>query len=98
MSVIFSPLAEADIEGIWSYTAQRWGDAQAEIYLRKLHSALESLSSKPKSGLACDEIRAGYRKLAVGSHVVFYRLENHDVKIVRILHQRMDIDEHFAGD
>lgn len=46
-------------------------------------------------GRACDEVRAGYRKHAVGSHTLYYRNASADViDVVRILDQRMDVDRH----
>jgi toxin ParE1/3/4 len=41
-----------------------------------------------------DDLRPGYRKYLVGSHVLFYRVTNTDVVVVRILHQRMDVERH----
>jgi plasmid stabilization system protein ParE len=38
--------------------------------------------------------RADISKYAVGSHLVFYRETGHDIVIVRILHQRMDVERH----
>ncbi|MBV9775965.1 MAG: type II toxin-antitoxin system RelE/ParE family toxin [Acetobacteraceae bacterium] len=46
-------------------------------------------------GLPIDAIRPGYRKLAVASHFLFYRVtEAGMIDVVRILHQRMDIAAH----
>ena len=39
--------------------------------------------------------RSGYRKYAVGTHTLYYRIAGVDmIDVVRILHQRMDIDRH----
>ena len=47
-------------------------------------------------GRSCDEVRSGYRKHAVGSHGLYYRVVGGDViDVVRVLHQRMDVDRHF---
>ena len=35
-----SPAAERDLEGIWRYTAERWGVAQAEHYIDLLYAAM----------------------------------------------------------
>ena len=41
----------------------------------------------------CEEIRPGYRKLAAGSHVLFYRMTADNViDVQRVLHERMDPD------
>lgn len=93
---LLSPAARADLEQIWDYTHDRWGADQAEEYLRELQHAIERAATNPRIGRPCDEIRPGYRKLAAGSHTLFYRLTPaHDVvDVVRVLHQRMDVDRH----
>jgi toxin ParE1/3/4 len=91
---LLSPAAQADLEQIWDYTHDQWGIEQ-EAYLRELQSAIERAAANPQIGRACDEVRAGYRKLAAGSHTLFYRVSAEGViDVVRVLHQRMDVDRH----
>jgi toxin ParE1/3/4 len=60
-----------------------------------LHSAIERAVANPRIGRVCDEIRPGYRKLAAGSHILYYPVRPDGViDIVRVLHQRMDVDRH----
>ncbi|HEX4180597.1 MAG TPA: type II toxin-antitoxin system RelE/ParE family toxin [Caulobacteraceae bacterium] len=89
-----SRVAQADLDSIWDYSATHWGDDQAERYVRDIQRAIEAVASNPCLGRACDEIRTGYFKRVVGSHVLFYRLAGEQVEIIRILHQRMDFDRH----
>lgn len=91
----FSHREKADIDGIWHYTHDRWGTGQAEIYLGLIEAAVEAFANDPKPGRPCDEIRRGYRKYLVGSHVLFYRIKARQVFVVRVLHQRMDPERHF---
>jgi toxin ParE1/3/4 len=92
---LLSPAAQADLEQIWDYTRDRWGVDQAEEYLRELQRAIERATANPHIGRACDEIRPDYRKLAVGSHTLLYRVTTEAViDVVRVLHQRMDVDRH----
>jgi toxin ParE1/3/4 len=92
---LLSPAAQADLEQIWDYTRGRWGVDQAEEYLRELQRAIEQAAANPRIGRACDEIRPGYRKLAAGSHLLFYRVTGKEViDVTRVLHQRMDVDRH----
>ena len=86
-----SPAAEADVEEIWDYTVRNWGEAQAERYTRDIRDACEALGDGTLSGRSAENIRAGYRKAAVGSHVVFYRVRDDVVEVIRILHQSMDV-------
>lgn len=92
---VLSPAARADLERIWDYTYERWGDEQAEEYVRELQRAIERVIDNPMIGRFCDEVRSGYRKHAVASHTLYYRSASADViDVVRILHQRMDVDRH----
>jgi toxin ParE1/3/4 len=89
-----SPRARADLEEIWDYTEARWSCDQAEIYVRQIKAAIENLAADPSHGRACDDVRVGYRKYLVGSHVLFYRVTSGGIDIVRILHGRMDFERH----
>jgi toxin ParE1/3/4 len=94
MRVTFSRKAKADVGNIWRYTAEQWGQNQAEIYIELIESAVAAIAADPNLGQPCDEVRAGYRRYLVGSHVMFYRLKGSAVFVVRLLHQRMDIQRH----
>lgn len=88
-----SPLAEADIEEIWRYTVENWSVKQAEAYHADILDAFEGLASGLKVGRRAD-IRKGYFKYLVGSHVIYYRQQDMEIVIIRILHQRMDVSLH----
>lgn len=99
MPVTFSGRAKNDVLEIWNYSAEQWGKGQADIYIGLIEAAVDLVASDPKIGRPCSEVRRGYRKHLVGSHMLFYRVTAKAVFIVRILHQRMDIRRHLqAGD
>jgi toxin ParE1/3/4 len=86
-----APRAESDLEDIWLYTLENWSAEQADRYHNQIMAAIEGLAGGGKQGRPIDDIRPGYRKLAVASHFLFYRITDAGViDIVRILHQRMD--------
>jgi toxin ParE1/3/4 len=93
-----SPAAKADLGDIWDYTARHWGEYQADRYVLGIRDACEALATGRRKGIAIDDIRAGYRKLAVGSHFLFYRLTDAGLVVVRILHQRMDVATRLRSD
>ena len=94
---ILTRKAVADLKGIGRFTQQQWGRKQRVIYLTMLDTCFHHLAENPFHGKDCSEIRAGYRKQAAGSHVVFYRRLSDDlIEIVRILHGRMDIDSRLS--
>lgn len=88
---VLTPAAQADLEDIWRYSVQRWSFAQAERYILAIRDACEDLTAGVQNGQDAGDIRAGYRKLKVGSHVLFFRQSGDTLEVVRILHQRMDI-------
>ena len=93
---ILSPAARADLDSIWEYTAETWGLDQAERYIFDIRTACEALASGRKKGRSAEDIRTGYRKLAVGSHLLFFRVTGEGViDVIRILHQRMDLPSRF---
>ena len=89
-----SPAAQVDIENIWNCTAKRRGKTQAERYTRELQAACEALIDSSRVGLPANDIRSSYRKAAVDSHMTFYRLQENTVEVIRMLHQRMDVERH----
>jgi toxin ParE1/3/4 len=91
---LLSPAAQVDLEQIWDFTHDRWGVDQAEEYLRELQRAIERAAANPLIGRACDEIGPGYRMLAAGSHMLFYPVTAEGIDVVRVLHQRVDVDRH----
>ncbi|WP_105381755.1 type II toxin-antitoxin system RelE/ParE family toxin [Neorhizobium alkalisoli] len=88
-----SPLAEADLEKIWSYTVEAWSWEQAERYHGEMLDIFAGLAAGQLSGRRTD-VREGYLKYPIGSHFVFYRLGAGGIEVIRILHQRMDVSRH----
>jgi toxin ParE1/3/4 len=92
-SFILTNRAFADLKDIGRYTQIRWGREQRDTYLLMLDACFHQLAAKPLKGKDCSDIRNGYRKHTVGSHVIFYRqLSKDTIEIVRVLHGRMDIE------
>jgi toxin ParE1/3/4 len=89
-----TPAAQRDLSSIWDYTQERWDQRQAEKYVTEIRAAMERIATDPDRGRSCEEIRAGYRRYAIGSHVVFYQAGTDTVSVIRILHQRMEPSRH----
>ena len=86
--------AQRDLSSIWDFTEERWDVRQAETYVTEIRAAIERIADDPRRGRACDEIREGYRRYGIGSHVLFYRQRPDGVDVIRMLHQRMDPTRH----
>ncbi|KVZ94869.1 plasmid stabilization protein ParE [Burkholderia ubonensis] len=92
-TVRLTPLAEADLEDIWTYTYEHWSLEQAERYVGELVTAFERLARREWVGRP-NRAGDGYGRYLVGSHVVFYRETAATLDVIRVLHQRLDIDRH----
>jgi toxin ParE1/3/4 len=90
-----TPAAQRDLSSIWDFTEEHWDIRQAETYVSEIRAAIERVADDPVRGRACDEIRGGYRRYGIGSHLVFYVVSAEGVDVIRILHQRMDPTLHF---
>ena len=90
-----SPKAREDLSAIWDYSAERWGRAQADRYIRDIVAACRAVASGRRLGRSIDWLRPGYLRCSVGSHVLFYvQEERHVIRVVRILHGSMDVGRH----
>lgn len=95
--ILLRPAARQDLEDIWSYSEYQWGEKPADDYIRQLNDGFNLLAETPEAGPDCSDIRPGYRKYQVARHVIFYRITSEgDIEIVRILHERMDVERHLT--
>lgn len=85
------PKAEKDLEDIWQTTAKDWGINQAMLYTDKLVKAFTTLAINPKINRERREFDPPVRIHRCEKHLIIY-LAQKPLKIIRILHQRMDID------
>ncbi|MDE6871846.1 MAG: type II toxin-antitoxin system RelE/ParE family toxin [Bacteroidales bacterium] len=85
--------AVEDLSDIWNYTFDEWSEKQADEYYNILVGACRKIAGSPELfGKRYDDIMRGLRGARVNKHIVFYRiLDGNDVEIVRILHERMDL-------
>ena len=89
-------LAQADLESIWLYTYESWGITQADKYLEALIQRFEWLAENPSLGKPRDDVKPEYLSFPEGMHLVFYIVVNHQVEIIGIPHQGMDVVEYLA--
>lgn len=89
-----SPAAQRDLDAIFDYTVAQWGVAQALEYADLIENACTILADAPLRAPACGKIRAGYRRRAVGRHIIYFRMTGAGIAVVRILHQRMNASDY----
>lgn len=93
---IISKQAIVDLEEIWFYTVEKWSIEQADRYHSLIFDEVNFNCRNIDAGKPMNHIRKGYRVSKVKSHLIFYRVVNDVVEIIRILHERMDIDNRLA--
>jgi len=82
---------EQDIGEIYDYGVYRFGMDQAVKYLMELDLVFTQIVKNPDLGKKRDEIKVGLRSLPKNSHVIFYRLLEDSIRIVRVLHGSRDL-------
>lgn len=93
---ILSDAAQADIDGIWNYTALTWSVDKAEQYVGDIRLSLDAIVAGSKTGRSAESVKAGHLKLRVGSRFIFFRIDVEIVYVVRVLHERMDFPFHLS--
>ena len=89
-----SKKAQIDLEEIWVFTFNNWSLEQADRYYNLIISEIEYICEHPNSGKSYSFIKEGYKASKVRSHLIFYKLDSKEnIEVIRILHQRMDIEQ-----
>ena len=93
LQYVLSPLAEEDLEDIWTYTAREWSVDQAETYTNDIINMFEDIAAGKRDGRPV-LVRTGYLKALVGRHAIYFQLRGEVIAVIRILHQSMDVGRH----
>lgn len=96
--ILVTPLAVADLAEIRRYTRRTWGAAQARDYLSGLGTCFESIAGGEAATRDVEGVGCGYRRCRYRSHVVIFAEGPNFVRIVRVLHVRMDQALRLGGD
>lgn len=86
------PNAIRDLDQIWLHVAQHDIHA-ADRLIADLLDSTQILLSYPYSGPAKPHIAPDMRTLSVRRYTILYRVTDHVIDIVRVVHQARDIDQ-----
>jgi len=89
-----SKLALQNLDDIWEYSAEQWSKQQANIYYNEFIQVIRDICNNSEIGKPVDYIKKGHRTINVKSHIVVYKINQNIIYIDRILHQKMDIENH----
>lgn len=103
-TVRLSEAAARDLRGIATWTAARFGAAQAEIYGETLAATIDELQAGPRAAGArprSDILPTAFtlhvrRKRRKGRHLFLFLADEADrnIEVLRILHDSMDLARH----
>jgi toxin ParE1/3/4 len=91
----FTPLARSDLKEIRDFIARDKSTAASQ-YMAMLKQKCELLADFPGLGIQRDEY-CGLYKFSVDSYLIFYRISQTGIDIIRILHGSRDIDSILRG-
>ena len=101
-NIVFSSEAIKDLEETKAYITEELCSEQAATKtVSKILKDIHMLSKFPESGPSLSAIvnfDTNYRYLVSGNYVAFYRLEENEVRIVRILYGRRNFMQILFGE
>lgn len=95
LDLLLRPQAENDLEEIFEYTYHTWGIVQAQKYQDELFESMKSILSNPKIGTIYFHKEGNYRKISINRHLIFYRTTEKHCIVVRVLHEKMNLESKF---
>ena len=88
--------ARIDLELIWDFTDQNWGEDQADLYIDLLMIRVTWLTVNKGLWQSRPEIQDGVYSYTEKSHVIYFSERSGNIDILRLLHCSMDPDLHLA--
>ncbi len=93
-SYVVTPLARADLDGIWDHIAAD-NPTAADRLLERFRETFAILARHPSMGQARDELRPGLRSFSVRKYVVYFESVQERLRVVRVLHGARDVGRIF---
>jgi len=83
--------AEEDLQDIYIFSENNWGEKQAEKYIYDLYETFKFIAENPKLGRVRPELGKEIRSKTQSSHVIIFTEWKYEIAILRILHSSRDI-------
>lgn len=88
------PLAQEDLEAIFYYGLQSFGEKQTDVFMERLEKNLTHLCSFD-IGTPCFDVLPNLFHYSVDKYTIFFFRSDNEIEIVRILHSSQDIMSKF---
>jgi toxin ParE1/3/4 len=93
-AIVKSPQYERDLTEIWDQIEQQYADA-ADRVVMAIERTIELLPQFPRIGTPCPHPAPGLRRMLWRDYLIYYRLRDNVVEVVRVLHGRRHITSKF---
>lgn len=87
--------AEMDLQQIWEVIAER-SHVYADRLIEQLTSKAQVLADMPGIGRRREDLLPFMRSYPHGKYVIFYRLVDDGIEVIRVLHGARNIDRIFG--
>ncbi|MCY0096025.1 type II toxin-antitoxin system RelE/ParE family toxin [Hoeflea ulvae] len=95
-SYVLSREATQDLQDIFVYGQETWGETLASAYIHELFAVFGHIGQHPHIGRLRPELGEGLKSFPHGSHVVFFMNWQGELAVVRVLHGSRDHEALFA--
>lgn len=85
-----------DIQGIYDFSTERWGQETAEKYLDELESGLSRIAERPDLLRAEEDLHASLQFYRVNRHLFVCDRQEKSVVVLTVVHSGMDIPSRLA--
>ena len=94
MKYVVSSTARDDLLSIWAFTANRWDEDQADLYIDFITVRFAWLTRNTGLWHKRPELGNDLYSYPEKSHVIIFRESDSKLHIIRVLHASMDVDRH----
>jgi toxin ParE1/3/4 len=94
LRLILTTAAEADLRDIFRYSKLTLGTTVAVNYVATINAKIALIVTNPQIGRRFDAIDDDMRRTACLRHHIYFRSIGDELRIVRVLHQRMEASRH----
>jgi toxin ParE1/3/4 len=95
MQLEISKQAHRDIDSLYVYGLENFGEKTADEYVVGLLDLFDLLKINPRMAVEIPSLKRKTRMLRYRRHLAFYRIDLSRLIIVRIFHQRQNWSAHF---
>ena len=92
MTYVIASVAHDDLLSIWAFSAERWNEDQADLYIDAITIRFAWLTRNIGLWQKRSELAYGLYSYPEKSHVIIFRKVESSLQIIRVLHVSMDLD------